>query len=111
MRTYLILKEKVKRFGEDKEIQALLAGIREAHGEPAATALQPRRGRRAEGALVRPRALASTGSAVRAAGSADDRLADGRSVIADCRLQIADCRLQIADCRLQIVDCGLPIAD
>ena len=38
MRTYLILKDKVKRFSEDKEIQSLLAGIRDAHGEPAAPA-------------------------------------------------------------------------
>jgi xylose isomerase len=36
MRTYLILKDKVKRFGEDTEIQALLAAIRDMHGEPAA---------------------------------------------------------------------------
>ena len=38
MRTYLILKDKVKRFREDKEIQGLLAGIRDAHGEPTAPA-------------------------------------------------------------------------
>jgi xylose isomerase len=38
MRTYLILKDKVKRFQEDSEIQGLLAGIRDAHGEPAAPA-------------------------------------------------------------------------
>ena len=38
MRTYLILKDKVRRFREDKEIQGLLAGIRDAHGEPTAPA-------------------------------------------------------------------------
>ena len=38
MRTYLILKDKVKRFREDREIQGLLAGIRDAHGEPTAPA-------------------------------------------------------------------------
>jgi xylose isomerase len=29
MHTYLVLKDKVRRFGEDKEIQALLSEIRE----------------------------------------------------------------------------------
>jgi xylose isomerase len=38
MRTYLILKEKAQRFAQDKEIQALLAEIRDAQGEPAAPA-------------------------------------------------------------------------
>ncbi len=38
MRTYLILKDKVQRFREDKEIQGLLAGIRDTHGEPTAPA-------------------------------------------------------------------------
>ena len=38
MRTYLILKEKAKRFREDKEIQAMLAGLADTHGEPAAPA-------------------------------------------------------------------------
>jgi xylose isomerase len=33
MRTYLILREKVRRFREDTEIQSLLATIRETHGE------------------------------------------------------------------------------
>ena len=33
MRTYLILKDKAKRFREDKEIQGLLASLRETHGE------------------------------------------------------------------------------
>jgi xylose isomerase len=33
MRSYLILKEKVRRFRDDKEIQGLLATIRDAHGE------------------------------------------------------------------------------
>ena len=33
MRTYLILKEKAKRFREDKEIQAILASLRETYGE------------------------------------------------------------------------------
>jgi xylose isomerase len=33
MRTYLILKDKTKRFGEDKEIQAILASLRETYGE------------------------------------------------------------------------------
>jgi xylose isomerase len=33
MRTYLILKEKAKRFREDKEIQAILATLRDTHGE------------------------------------------------------------------------------
>jgi xylose isomerase len=35
MRTYLILRDKVRQFREDKEIQGLLATIREMHGEPA----------------------------------------------------------------------------
>ena len=35
MRTYLILKDKAKRFREDKEIQAALAAARESYGEPA----------------------------------------------------------------------------
>jgi xylose isomerase len=35
MRTYLILKDKARRFREDKEIQALLAETRETYGEPA----------------------------------------------------------------------------
>jgi xylose isomerase len=34
MRSYLILKEKVRQFREDKEIQAALAAVRETHGEP-----------------------------------------------------------------------------
>jgi xylose isomerase len=34
MRSYLILKEKVRRFREDKEIQSLLSSIRDSHGEP-----------------------------------------------------------------------------
>ncbi len=34
MRSYLILKEKVKQFAEDKEIQALLAEINAAQDEP-----------------------------------------------------------------------------
>src|ERR1051326_8233153 len=34
MRTYLILKEKARRFGEDREIQALLAEIRRVDTEP-----------------------------------------------------------------------------
>ena len=39
MRTYLILKDKVRRFREDTEIQSLLASIRDTHGEaPAAPA-------------------------------------------------------------------------
>ena len=33
MRTYLILKDKAKRFREDKEIQAILATLRDTHGE------------------------------------------------------------------------------
>jgi len=37
MRSYLILKEKARRFREDKEIQGLLAALRESYGEPAAT--------------------------------------------------------------------------
>jgi xylose isomerase len=37
MRTYLILKDKAKRFREDQEIQALLTAARESYGEPAAT--------------------------------------------------------------------------
>ena len=36
MRTYLILKEKARRFREDKEIQGLLASLRETYGEPPA---------------------------------------------------------------------------
>jgi xylose isomerase len=36
MRTYLVLKEKARRFREDKEIQGLLAGVRETFGEPPA---------------------------------------------------------------------------
>jgi xylose isomerase len=36
MRSYLILKDKVRRFREDKDIQALLASLRESHGEPPA---------------------------------------------------------------------------
>ncbi len=36
MRSYLIFKEKVRQFREDKEIQAALAAARDAHGEPAA---------------------------------------------------------------------------
>jgi xylose isomerase len=36
MRSYLILKEKVRRFREDKEIQGLLATIRDSRGEPPA---------------------------------------------------------------------------
>jgi len=36
MRSYLILKDKVRRFREDKEIQAILAATRESHGEPRA---------------------------------------------------------------------------
>jgi xylose isomerase len=35
MRSYLILKDKARRFREDKEIQAALAAARDAHGEPA----------------------------------------------------------------------------
>jgi xylose isomerase len=35
MRTYLILKDKARRFREDKEIQTLLAQTRETYGEPA----------------------------------------------------------------------------
>jgi xylose isomerase len=35
MRTYLILKDKARRFREDKEIQAALAAARDTHGEPA----------------------------------------------------------------------------
>ena len=35
MRTYLILKDKVRRFREDKEIQAILAELRDPMGEPA----------------------------------------------------------------------------
>ena len=38
MRTYLILKDKAKRFREDKEIQAILASLRDTHGEPPAPA-------------------------------------------------------------------------
>jgi xylose isomerase len=34
MRSYLIFKEKVRQFGQDKEIQAALAAVRETHGEP-----------------------------------------------------------------------------
>ena len=34
MRTYLILKDKAKRFAADKEIQALLAEIRDGAAEP-----------------------------------------------------------------------------
>jgi xylose isomerase len=33
MRSYLILKDKVRRFREDKDIQGLLATIRDSHGE------------------------------------------------------------------------------
>jgi xylose isomerase len=33
MRTYLILKEKVKRFNADTEIQALLKDLADPHGE------------------------------------------------------------------------------
>jgi xylose isomerase len=47
MRTYLILKDKAKRFREDKEIQGLLRSLREMHGEPAA----PRYSRDAADAL------------------------------------------------------------
>ena len=36
MRTYLILKDKARRFREDTEVQALLAQIRDTHGEAAA---------------------------------------------------------------------------
>jgi xylose isomerase len=36
MRSYLILKDKVRRFREDKEIQATLAATRESQGEPPA---------------------------------------------------------------------------
>jgi xylose isomerase len=36
MRSYLILKDKVRRFAADKEIQAILAELRDAKGEPAA---------------------------------------------------------------------------
>jgi xylose isomerase len=35
MRTYLILKDKARRFREDKEIQALLSDVRQSFGEPA----------------------------------------------------------------------------
>ncbi len=35
MRTYLILKDKVRRFREDKDIQAILAELRDPMGEPA----------------------------------------------------------------------------
>jgi xylose isomerase len=34
MRNYLILKEKARQFDEDKEIQGLLAEIRNGDGEP-----------------------------------------------------------------------------
>jgi xylose isomerase len=36
MRSYLILKDKVARFREDTEIQAILAATRESHGDPPA---------------------------------------------------------------------------
>jgi xylose isomerase len=36
MRSYLILKDKARRFREDTDIQALLARLRESHGEPPA---------------------------------------------------------------------------
>lgn len=35
MRSYLILKDKVRRFAQDKEIQAILADLRDSKGEPA----------------------------------------------------------------------------
>ncbi|HEY6616844.1 MAG TPA: xylose isomerase [Vicinamibacterales bacterium] len=38
MRTYLILKDKAKRFNEDKEIQGLLKELADRHGEPTAPA-------------------------------------------------------------------------
>ncbi len=38
MRTYLILKEKVRRFREDKDIQAILSELRDAQGEAPAPA-------------------------------------------------------------------------
>ena len=75
MRTYLILKDKAKRFREDKEIQAILASLRETHGEPPAAGLQPRRGRRAQEAHVRSRGDRRQGPGLRAAGSAADRFA------------------------------------
>jgi xylose isomerase len=36
MRTYLLLKEKARRFREDKEIQAIVADLRSSQGEPPA---------------------------------------------------------------------------
>jgi xylose isomerase len=36
MRTYLILKEKARRFREDKEIQAIVSDLKSSQGEPPA---------------------------------------------------------------------------
>jgi xylose isomerase len=47
MRSYLILKEKARQFAQDKEIQAILADLRDAKGEPPA----PKYSREAANAL------------------------------------------------------------
>ncbi|HET7216921.1 MAG TPA: hypothetical protein VFJ02_02700, partial [Vicinamibacterales bacterium] len=67
MRTYLILKDKARQFREDKEVQSLLAAIRDAHGEPAA----PKYSRAAATAL---KARTFDRAAIAARGLAYERL-------------------------------------
>ena len=80
MRTYLILKDKAKRFREDKEIQAILAEPPRDLRRGAAAGLQPCGRRCAQEAHVRSRRHCRQGARLREAGPAADRFAARRSV-------------------------------
>ena len=63
MRSYLIYKEKARRWNEDKEIQALVSEISNVptDGLPHGRRLQQGDGRRAQGPRLRPQGLGARG--------------------------------------------------